>query len=172
MMKSKKMEIEDRLLFLKYALPCAGTLVKRGIVSQEHVDNLIELVSKGKLPEDNAENIFKVANAMCSVIAMRMGKKKVDSEVIRRYFLREHDKVVEERFEQMRDFNPDDCKTHSGSVVGVRGGFATVETSLGRKGYRDDFVKDLKEGDKVVVHYGFIVEKLSERMIKELMRPE
>jgi len=53
---------ESRLLFMKYALPCAGTLVKRGAITQKELDLMQELVRKGeevhpKKGEAREENI-------------------------------------------------------------------------------------------------------------------
>ena len=162
------MRIDDRLLFLRYALPCAGTLVKRGTVTQEHVDNLIKLVSEDRLPEEGAESIFKVANAMCTVIALRMGKKTIDAEVIRQYFLLEHSKVVDDRFELMGDFNPVDCKTYAGKVISRGVGSAVVETVLGRKVYKTNFADNAKPSDDVVVHYDYVVEKLDRETVEKM----
>ncbi len=162
------MMIKDRLLFLKYALPCAGTLINRGKVSKEYVDELKEMVSVGNLPKDDAEKMFKVAIAMCDSFAERMGKEYVDEEVIRRYFLLEHDKVVDERYELMHDFNPTDCKTHSGKVIAMRGRVAEVETELGKREYDTRFASYVKEGDTVAVHFDFIVEKISEEVAAKM----
>jgi len=49
------MIIKDRLLFLKYALPCACTLVKRGKILQSEVDRAVRLVAAGKVPEKGFE---------------------------------------------------------------------------------------------------------------------
>jgi hypothetical protein len=162
------MQVEDRLLFLKYALPCAGTLVKRGAISQERVDNMVKMVSDGKLPEEGAEGVFKVAFAMCSIIAMRMGKKSIDADVIRQYFLMEHSKVVEDRFEYMRDFNPVACKTYAGKVVEAGKDSAVVRTALGEKEYRTVFARDVKKGDEVAVHYNFIIERIPDSTARRM----
>lgn len=162
------MRIQNRHLFLKYALPCAGTLVSRGTVSKNYVSHLVELVSQGKLPKENAEEMFKVANAMCKAIAMRMGKKAIDSKVIRTYFLLEHSKVVDDRYKLMGDFNPVNCKTYAGKVLKANGGFATVKMPLGTKRYRTDFVKGLRKNDTVSLHFNFIIEKISESMAQKM----
>jgi len=162
------MKIKDRLLFLKYALPCAGTLVGRGVVPQSYVDRLVAMVSENKVPRDDAESVFKVANMMCTSIAQRMGKKSIDAEVIRTYFLLEHNKVVEDRFEIMGDFNPVDCKTYVGRIVKENDGLAVVETILGKRGYKTVFARDVKKNDKVAVHFDFIIEKLSDEMAEKM----
>jgi hypothetical protein len=159
---------EDRILFLKYALPCAGTLVKRGKTTKEHVESLVKLVSAGRAPEEDAESMFKVATTMCDSIATRIGKESVDSDVIRQYFLLEHSEVVDDRHALMRDFDPISCKTYVGSVQDARGGEATVRTILGDRRYRTDFTKTLKVGDNVVVHWNFVVEKVPDVFLKRM----
>ncbi len=161
---------KDRLLFLKYALPCASTLVKRGKASQEYVDSLVELVSSGKVPEESAESMFKVANAMCESIGRRMGKEEIDSDVIRQYFLLEHSEVVDDRYALMGDFNPADCKTYSGKVIEVTADSAIVETKLGRRRYRTTFVKEVKKGGIVVVHWNFVIEKAPEEFVSRMSK--
>jgi len=129
------MKIKDRLLFLKYALPCAGTLVQRGKISQKSINTAIKQVASDRSPKRNIEKIFKVANKECARIAKKMHKESIDSEVIRRYFLFEHDKVITERFKLMRDFNPSECRVYSGRIIKTGGKLA------------------------VLVHYYYIVEK-------------
>lgn len=162
------MKIENRLLFLKYALPCAGTLVMRGNVPQEYVDHLVQLVSKGKVPEEDAESMFKVANAMCEFIAKRSGKETIDDDVIRQYFLMEHSRTVDDRFELMKDFDPVDCKTYACKVVEADGDSALLETPLGKRTYKTIFERDVKPGDNVVVHWGFIVERIPESLARKM----
>jgi hydrogenase maturation factor len=155
------MKITDRVLFLKYALPCASTLIKRGDASQHYIDNLVDLVSNGRVPKEDAEQMFKIANAMCNSVATRMKRNSIDTEVIRQYFLMEHSKVVDDRFELMGDFDPVDCKTYAGKVLEVHNGSAVVETALGQRKYRTIFVKSVKKDDNVAVHFDFIVEKIT-----------
>lgn len=162
------MEIEDRELFLKYALPCASTLVKRGSVTQDHIDNLIVMVSNGQMPKENAEEMFKVATAVCGHIAERMNKQKIDTEVVRQYFLFEHSPVVDQRYDLMHDFNPVDCKTYTGVVSKTENGYAIVRTSLGERKYKTVFARDVKENDKVVVHFDFIIEKISDETAEKM----
>lgn len=152
------MEIEEksRVLFMKYALPCARTLVKRNQVTQEEVDALIELVKKGVVP-DGTEKIFKVALAACSLLALDANKRVIDEAVIRKYFLKKHSDMIEKRYEEKGDFDPVACQTRLGSVESVSPGKALVVNSAGKKDYRTDFV-DVHEHDRVVTHWDFIVE--------------
>ena len=162
------MQIDDRLLFLRYALPCSDELVGKNVVAQERIDSLMKLVSENKLPEEGAENIFKVGIAMCTVIAMKEGKKTIDSDVIRQYFLMEHNRAVDEQFQLRKDFNHVECKTYAGKVVKVEANSALVRTPIGIKNCRTDFARNLKEGDNVAVHFGFAVEKISDSIANRM----
>ncbi len=154
-------KISNRLLFFKYAVPCAETFVKRGTINKEEYKDLIEQVRNGKEPEKNRENIFKVAMANLTFLALERNKDKIDDDTIREYFLFKHDKVVDDRFELMGDFNPDKCRTYPGIVRKLENDNASVEIPNGIYSYRTDFVKNLKVNDIVVTHRDFIVEKIS-----------
>ena len=159
---------ETRLLFLKYALPCAPTLVKRGLVSQYEIKNLVKNISQREKVLTRPEKIFKTANSMCARIAKNLGKKCVDKEVIRKYFLFEHDKVVDKRYDAFRDFDAMRCRTFAGKVLDANK--TIVQTLTGKKKYRDDFVLGLKKGDYVVIHRNFVVEKVNERLARNLWK--
>lgn len=163
------MEIKNRELFFRYALPCAQTFVKRCKITQRFLDDIISKFSMGKELPKGFENTFVVAVSMLKIIAKKMGKEDIDEEVIRQYYLVDHDKVVDKRYEEMRDFDPVMCRVRIGKVIKVDGKIAKVKTEIGEHEYRTDFVKDLKEGDTVTVHYDFISEKISEDLLKNIL---
>lgn len=150
---------KDRILFMKYALPCAGTLIKRGVVDRNSIESLIDAVKKGKEIPIGAENIFKVAMSACSLIAIDKKKDFIDEEIIRDYFVFRHDDVVDRRFEEMKDFDPEACRVRIGKVVSVHDGFAVVKNDSMIKKFRTDFLPDVKVGDSVITHWDFIVER-------------
>ncbi len=160
--------IKNRQLFFKYAVPCAETLVHRGQKTQKFVDDLVEDISKNKEIESDCEENFKVAYAMCKLLAKRKNKKEIDDEIIREYYLFNHDEMVDKRFEQMGDFDPTECRIYSGQVIDISGNIASVKTILGTKKYRIDYNKDMKRGDFVTVHRKFVVEKISKELAEKL----
>ncbi len=162
------MRVEDKILFLRYAMPCASTFVTRHIISQDDANSMIEQVSHGAVPK-SAMRMFNVAHAMCEVTAREMNKAVIDAAVIRQYFHGKHNEVVDYDYAMMHDFDPDCCKIHIGKVVAVGAGGATVETDLGQKLYRTDFC-NVKEGDEVAVHYDFIVERTNKELLKQIKR--
>jgi hypothetical protein len=153
------MKVTDKKLFMRYAIPCADTLVERGNITQGRLDDLIRKMVSGLEFTGDDISIFKVAKAHCTMIAKRNGKKEIDAEVIEEYFLGKHDKVVDERYEQMRDFDPERCRIYTGKVLLVKDGKATVETPKGRSEFRADFLPDVMKGDSVIVHRDFIVKR-------------
>lgn len=161
------MEIKDKRLFLKYALPCATTLVKRGWIKQEDMDRMLDMLVNNKEINVDLKKIFVVASSICSLIAMKAEKKEIDSGVIRDYFWNEHDYMVDKRYEEMKDFDPEECRVYSGKVLKV-GEKAEVMTPKGTASYRKDLAPEIKEGDYVVMHYDFIVEKITKETAKLL----
>ncbi len=170
MIRCVLLKIKNRKLFFSYALPCAQTFVKRGKLSQEELDEIIKNFSEGKLPKKGFENTFLVANNMLKIIAMKLGKEEIDSQVLRQYYLVDHDKVVDKRYEEVRDFDPMACKIRIGKVLELQKDKAKVETEFGIKEYKTNFIKNIKIGDKVIVHYDFIVEKFTEKIKKDLRK--
>ena len=158
------MEISNRILFFKYAIPCAETLVKRGALDKKDFEKMFDAVKKGKEPEKNSEQVFKVALAHLNLIAKRNNRQVIDEETIREYFLFGHDKVVDDRFEEMKDFNPEACRVYFGIVNKIKNDAAVVETPDGNKSCKLDFVKGLAADDLVVVHRDFVVEKISDEL--------
>lgn len=161
------MEIKDKRLFLKYALPCGSTLVDRGWIKQKDLDSMLDMLVNKKPISINLNRVFVVASSTCSLIAMKAGRKEIDSGVIRDYFWNEHDYMVDKRFKEMGDFDPEECRVYPGRVLKV-GNKAEVLTPKGTSSYRKDFVPDIKKGEFVVTHYDFIVEKISKEVSKLL----
>lgn len=187
------MMIADRLLFLKYALPCASSLVEKGEMAAADIDRVTRLVSEGKVPDEDVESNFGMAVSKCSGIAKTLGKSAIDAEVIREYFLIKHNRFVDLQIKLLEQSKlmggrskllraseqkdcitcseQKDCRTYSGIVIEAHDGYAVVQTASKTTRYRTDFCKDLEKKDVVAVHLDFIVERisadLSERMNKD-----
>ncbi|MDE1865046.1 MAG: HypC/HybG/HupF family hydrogenase formation chaperone [Candidatus Micrarchaeota archaeon] len=164
------MNDEARIVFTRYAIPCSGTIIERGKMTREQVDRLTELVTDGRAPEDGVERMYPVADAMCKLVARQMGKSEIDAEVVREYFLIRHSAVVDERYELMRDFDPNECRTYPGKVVAVNDGQAIVETSRGRRAYKTVLARDVGPNDLVSVHFDFVVERITEQMAERMRK--
>jgi hydrogenase maturation factor len=158
-----------RMLFLKYALPCGFTLVKRGVIPKKTLTDAINSLAKGKV-SGHPEKLFKTALSSCKSVAKAYGKNSVDKASIRRYFLLEHDAVVNKRYSMFKDFNTLKCRTYSGRVANIKGSAAFVKTLIGTNKYRYDFCKSLNKGDYVVVHRSFVVEKINQSKFRRLWK--
>jgi hydrogenase maturation factor len=161
---------ETRLLFLKYAIPCSETLARRGVITKKYQRNLMRAVFFNKKIPENSENIFKVAGLMCEKTARGLGKKSIDQDVIRKYFLFRHDRVVDKRYKIFKDFDPIQCRLYSGKISSLKKRVATVQTIIGKRNYKTDISKSLSAGDFVVVHRDFIIEKIDENLAQKLWR--
>lgn len=147
---------------MKYALPCSKKLIERGEVSEDYIKKLFRIVKNGKELPENSEKIFKVAYSFCKKIGEKINKDPMNEDVIRRYFLYEHDDVVEKMgYEQ-------NCKVYPGLCLKIENGLAKILTPIGFNFYKIDFVSDLKENEYVVVHREFVIERISKDLAKKL----
>jgi hypothetical protein len=145
------LEVGDKELFLKYAIPCGVMLVKRGKITQEYLDSLVyKIVNKQPLSQLDAET-FQVAMIELTDIATESEKTTIDSETIRKYFLELHNQRVEEMLSIKPDLNPNQCKIQTGEIIKNN----LVKLPNETREIRLDFIPEAKPGDKVVVHYNF-----------------
>ncbi len=169
----KVLPIKDRELFLRYAIPCGEFLVKRGEVKQELLSKLNDVVRNGQETDIPIEKTFKVASRMCTILAKQMGKKEIDADVIRRYFLVEHENAIRWRKQIRPELKLEECLVYPGRVLKLGNESVLVKTPLGERLFRDDFANGIKANDWVSVHYDYIAEKISPdhvRMMRRLNR--
>ncbi len=159
-----------RALFMKYALPCAETLVKRGIMKGSEAGGLMEKAASGMEMPKGSEKIFKTALRECGKIARNSGKTSICIESVRKYFLFGHDDAVRKRYEKFRDFDPASCAVYPGKVKSIRNGKAVVETPLEASEFSTLLCPEIKKGDWASVHRNFIAEKISPKLAKSLWR--
>jgi hypothetical protein len=156
----KVLPIRDKELFLRYAIPCGEVLVRRGEVRGELLNRLNEAVKNRTELDYPPEEVFKVATRMCTIIAKQMGKKEIDAEVIRRYFLVEHENAIRWRQQVRPELKLEECLVYPGRVLRIGDGNVLVKTPLGERLFRNDFAEGIKVNDLVSVHYDYIAEKL------------
>lgn len=165
----KVLPIRDRELFLRYAIPCGEVLVKRGDLRKDLLFRMNDSVKNGGELEYPIEDVFKVASRMCTILAKQMGRKEIDSEVIRRYFLVEHDRAIAWRKQVKPDIDLKECSVKPGKVLRIDPESVLVQTRMGEKAYRNDFVRGLKVNDWVSVHYDYIDEKLKRHHVNKML---
>jgi hypothetical protein len=171
-MEFRVLPIKDRELFLRYAIPCGEVLVNRGELKRELLERMNDTVKQGKEIDFPIEDNFRVASRMCTIIAKRMGKNVIDSEVIRRYFLLEHEKAIRWRKRIRPDIDVKECRVYPGRVLHIDEGHAVVKTPLGEAVLRTNFTAGLrlKEGDWVSKHYGYVSDKLDTSHVNRMTK--
>lgn len=165
------MEISDKTLFLRYAIPCGHVLVKRGDLKQEDLDRVKKQVLRGEEVQEDIENLFPIAVRMCKLLAKQSGKEVIDEDVIRQYFWHEHRKAVEWRASIYPDLPKEECLTCPARVLKA-GRKPLVKTTHGRVFAKTDFVPSLKRDDWVILHYDYIVEKIPWKKAEELLEEQ
>ncbi len=168
-MQFRVLPIKDKQLFLRYAIPCGEVLVKRGELRQELLHELSDSVEHGQEIDAPIGDIFKVASRMCTILAKRMGKTEIDDEVIRRYFMLEHEKAIRWRKLVRPDINVKECMVYPGKVLKIDFDKALVKTPLGEAMLRNEFTPGLHEGDRVSTHYDYISEKIKPEHARKML---
>lgn len=166
----KILPIKNRELFLRYAIPCGEVLVNRGELKDELLRQLSDSVKNGQEIDVPIERIFKVATRMCSILAKQMGRKEIDDEVVRRYFLLEHEKAIRWRKQIKPDIRLEECMVRPGRVLRIEPDRILVKTNRGNKFFRNDFAEGLKKRDWVSVHYDYVVERLKYNHVNKILK--
>lgn len=166
----KLLPIKDKELFLRYAIPCGEVLVNRGELREELLAKLNDSVRKKEETDIPIENVFKVAARMCTILAKQMGKKEIDSEVIRRYFMIEHEKAIRWRKQIRPELKVSDCLVYPGRILKMGNDSILVKTPLGEKLFRNDFAEGLKTKDWVSVHYDYVAEKIKADHVNKMLK--
>jgi len=149
--------------FFKYAFPCAQVKVRFGSLSVEEYDELKDKFLGGEcVNREVLERVFVPAFDRIKRLADRMGRDYWDLDVIKGYWERNHNEVIDDGEgmygEASEDFK-NLCKVHEGVVVEIREGKLVVEYGGGRRRVVSDFlVPGVKVGERVRVHYWYGVE--------------
>lgn len=166
----KVLPIKDKELFLRYAIPCGEVLVRRGELKEELLRKLNDSVKNKQEIETPIEDVFKVAARMCTILAKQMGKSGIDAEVIRRYFLIEHEKAIKWRKQVRPDLKISECLVYPGRVLRIDPDKILVKTPLGEKLFRNDFAEGLRKRDRVSVHYDYVSEKIKADHVNKMLK--
>lgn len=162
------MKTEDTLLFLKYAVPAIDFCTPE--IAKIQIESYVKQISDGKIPEGDIDKKFKVAQFWILKIAQEHGRKEPNSEDIREYFWSKHNSVVDEiadKNDPKRDF----CKIYAGRIIEINGNEATVDTCVGEKKYRLDFIKNARVDAFLIGHRHFGVELTDEKTAMKLNAP-
>ena len=166
----KNLEIIDKELFLKYAIPCGHVLVDRGSLEKEVLERLNKKMIDNQTIRENISEYFPIAAKMTTIIAKRLSKDVIDEEVIRQYFLQEHDQAVKWRSSIFPDIPKDECMIQPGRIKNINGETMLVNTPRGELELKRDFVPEALKGGLVTVHYDFVSEMIDRESFDRLMK--
>jgi hypothetical protein len=157
-------EIKPEVYFLKYAFPCAFIAMQRGRINQATYRKLEKAAIEGEaFTFKELEKFFPAAVRRIFALNGKKGYKKWSIELIRDYFWNEHNKLIEAKGEDYK-YAPASlcglCKVLEAKVVSLKEGCAIVRFNDGkRRAVMTNLVGKLKPGSRVMVHYGYAVER-------------
>ena len=160
--------IENKRLFLRYAIPCGEVLVRRGTLDPGTLEKLKNGILYNRDVKIDVASLFPVASRMCTIIARRMGKDVIDDEIIRRYFLFEHEKAIKWRAKIYPDISVRECMVYPARVLKT-GEEIVINTVDGERVIKT-LDPEVRRGDFVVTHYDYISERVPNETAKKLLR--
>ncbi|MCX8147528.1 MAG: hypothetical protein N3D84_03610 [Candidatus Woesearchaeota archaeon] len=155
--------------FFRFAWPCTETLLQKKKITQQRFNDLKFAAEHNLAPSRNIlEGTYKNAFENLKKIAKQMKKDYWDIEVIKKYFEQgEHNRIIESGHGEYGNAPPtlkEMCKISKGIVekVEIKEGRKVFSVNINGKERKClDFYNLLpKEGDKVLVHYAYIVKVL------------
>ncbi|MBT4823887.1 hypothetical protein HN695_00790 [Candidatus Woesearchaeota archaeon] len=165
--------------FFKYAWPCTEIILTDKRIPQQRFDDLKYAIENNITPSrEILEDTYKVAFANLKELAERLSKEQNkeinywDMEVIQRYFTEaEHNMFIESEKAFFCKFPPavkDLCKIHTAVIDKIE---VISDRIILFVKYKDDkgeekerrclniYNLEIKPQDKVIIHYGYIIEK-------------
>jgi hypothetical protein len=159
-------KIRAEVFFLKYAFPCAFITLQRGKITKREYDFLWKCAVKGKpVSRETLERVFAAASRRIREMSLRKKMQPWSLEALREYYWRRHNEIIDKRLESYK-FAPlvlrELCKVMPARVLMLKRKVAVVkfEGSGKTRAVMTDLVGKLKKGDRVMVHYGYAVERL------------
>ncbi|PIN87079.1 hypothetical protein COV19_01525 [Candidatus Woesearchaeota archaeon CG10_big_fil_rev_8_21_14_0_10_44_13] len=153
--------------FFRYAWPCTEVLLEKKKVSQQRFNDLKFAANNNIIPLRNVlEDTYKTAFENLKNIAKAMKKDHWDISVIKRYFDEgEHNNFINSgkgEFGHAPESLKDMCRVHEGVIDSINKGFIRVEYDNERKARMcmNPYKIKLKPGDRVKIHYGYVIEKI------------
>jgi len=151
-------------IFFRYAYPCSDCLVMLGTITEEEKKELEKKFNNNQCPtRKELKEYYPAAFERIKKVAKTMKKEPWNIEVIREYFIDEHNGVIdrsEGNYKLLPKSMKDICKVYIAEVIDKKNNILTVRYDHTQRRVLDNLVKDTKVGDKVTVHYGFAIEKL------------
>lgn len=150
--------------FFRYAFPCSQVLLQLKRISEADYDSLEGMFLRREVPaRGKLEETFPVAFVRIKKLAARMDKNYWDFDVIKEYWLRDHNEVID-RGEGIYEVAPESfkrmCRINVADVVEREGDNIIVRYGENKRVVSNFLVPDVTVGEKVRIHYGYAIEKV------------
>jgi len=157
-------DVSPEQLFLRYAVPCSFVLQQKGEVDEQTVvDFELAAMDEKQIDRKVIERVFHRAVRRMGQVANELDKDVWDCDVIREYFLRRHNQIIDEGvddYAEAPETLKELCKVQRAKVVSKHPNFLVVTLPNGKtRTVIPPFVKDAVEGDEIIIHYGYGVER-------------
>lgn len=156
--------MKAEIYFLKYSFPCAHTLLEMGSIDDAKLKELEEnAINNKRMSKTELMMLFPAAFRRMNEVAAKLKKDVWDIEVIRHYFLEDHNVYIDKKEGNYGNFTKtfrDFCKIYKAEVIAKEDNILTVKFEGGQRNVFSDILPDAKVGDKVSIHQSFAVEKL------------
>lgn len=157
--------MSPELYFLRYAFPCAFIKLQQGKLTKKLYDSLHEAaLGKKAVTKAGLMKVFPLALGHIEQIATEKKINKWSVEAIKEYFWEKHDDVIEAGegfYASAPKVLCELCRVAPAEVLRRGGNWAVVKFANNKsRSVLTELVPGLKKGDRVMVHYGYVVEKL------------
>ncbi len=166
--------MKPEILFLKYAFPCSMVLKQRGEINQKTFDKLEKSAINNKpVKRELLEKIYFRAITRMKSLAKEQNKDYFSEEIIREYFTKRHNELLDGMFSNANDKGIDIdkkappalkhlCKVFKSKIIKKGVNYYMVEYDNKKtRPVLSSLVPDAKLGDIVTIHYGYAVEKVT-----------
>ncbi len=151
--------------FFMYAFPCAYLKLERGdITKKEHEELERNFLNSEIVDKKYLEKIFAPAFVWIKEIADNIGKEIWDLEVIKFYWEKEHNKVINQgkgSYKNHPESLKDLCRIHIAEIIKKQDNRLLVKYEEKERVVFNILVPQVKVGDKVKIHYAYAIEKLN-----------
>ncbi|MFC2136068.1 HypC/HybG/HupF family hydrogenase formation chaperone [Bacteroidota bacterium] len=154
--------MKPEIFFLKYSFPCAHVLLEMGSIDEKKLEELKQnTINEVVMSHGELMMLFPSAFRRIIEVAEKMKKDVWDIEVLRKYFLEEHNMYIDNKDGNYENFGTsfrDFCKVYKAKIVHKEDNVLTVEYGERSRNVFNDILPEAKVGDTVTIHQAFAVE--------------
>ncbi|MDP7141111.1 MAG: hypothetical protein QF362_02805 [Candidatus Woesearchaeota archaeon] len=152
--------------FLKYAFPCAFIIREKEEINENKLKELeTAAINNIPLTRTELEKIFYRAFEKIERFAKETNRNKWDINLIRNYFLKQHNKEIEEGKGFYATAPPtikELSKVYIGKVLEKNNDILTIKTEKGERKVLNHLVPEAQIGNNITIHYGYGIEIIEE----------